>query len=66
MNTCVSVSHFRGEAEAIRLNPGSLPLWSRWAREPIDGSQTGLLAAAKHFPSLALRPEQAQGSSMGL
>lgn len=43
-------------AETIRLNPGSIVLWSRWAGEEVDGSPESLLRAAKHFPSFWLKP----------
>ena len=42
-----------------RLNPRALLMFSRWAGETLDGSEAGLLRAARHFPSLRLRPVNA-------
>lgn len=42
-------------AEAMRLNPKSERIWSRWAGEPVRlEDQDGLLRAAKFFPSFRL------------
>lgn len=44
-------------AEAMRLNPRSERIWSRWAGEPVRAeSRETLLRAAKFFPSFRLRP----------
>jgi deazaflavin-dependent oxidoreductase (nitroreductase family) len=44
-------------AEAIRLNPRSERIWSRWAGEPVRAeSRESLLRAAKFFPSFRLKP----------
>jgi deazaflavin-dependent oxidoreductase (nitroreductase family) len=42
-----------------KVNPRALIMFSRWAGETLDGSETGLQRAAKHFPSLRLRPVDA-------
>ena len=42
--------------DAIRINPHTLRIWSRWAGRPLDGSYQSLLGAANHFPSLRLIP----------
>ena len=41
--------------EAVRRNPGSLKIWSRWAGETLDGSEESMRRAARYFPSLRLR-----------
>jgi deazaflavin-dependent oxidoreductase (nitroreductase family) len=42
-------------AEAMRLNPRSERIWSRWAGEPVRAEdREGLLRAAKFFPSFRL------------
>jgi len=46
-----------------KVNPRALRMFSRWAREPLDGSETGLRRAAKHFPSLRLRPVDAKSEN---
>lgn len=44
-------------AEAIRLNPRSERIWSRWAGESVNADEPeSLLRAAKHFPSFRLKP----------
>jgi deazaflavin-dependent oxidoreductase (nitroreductase family) len=44
-------------AEAMRLNPRSERIWSRWAGEPVRAeSRESLLRAAKFFPSFRLKP----------
>jgi deazaflavin-dependent oxidoreductase (nitroreductase family) len=42
---------------AMKINPGSARIWSRWAGEPvrIDDSES-ILRAAMHFPSYRLKP----------
>ena len=40
----------------VQVNRRSLKIWSRWAGEELDGTFEGLLRAAKHFPSLRLKP----------
>jgi deazaflavin-dependent oxidoreductase (nitroreductase family) len=43
-------------AEALRLNPRSERIWSRWAGEPVRAeSRESLLRAAKFFPSFRLK-----------
>lgn len=42
--------------EAIRINPGSRPIWERWGGEPITDSSEVLLRVAAKFPSFRLRP----------
>jgi len=43
-------------AEAMRLNPRSERIWSRWAGEPVTlDERDSLLRAAKHFPSFRLK-----------
>ena len=42
-------------AEALRLNPRSERIWSRWAGEPVRAEEReSLLRAAKFFPSFRL------------
>jgi len=41
--------------QAVKVNPASLKIWSRWAGEALDGSEEGLRRAARHFPALRLR-----------
>ena len=44
-------------AEAMRLNPMSARIWSRWAGEPVSAdAPDSLLRAAKFFPSFRLKP----------
>lgn len=44
-------------AEAIRINPRSGRIWSKWAGEPVSAEDPdSLLRAAKHFPSFRLIP----------
>ena len=44
-------------AEAMRLNPRSERIWSRWAGEPVRvEDRESLLRAAKFFPSFRLKP----------
>lgn len=43
---------------AVQANPRSLAIWSRWAGGDLDGSLEGLRRAARHFPSLRLRPQE--------
>jgi deazaflavin-dependent oxidoreductase (nitroreductase family) len=43
-------------AKALRLNPRSERIWSRWAGEPVTlDDPESLLRAAKHFPSFRLK-----------
>lgn len=43
-------------AEAMRLNPRSERIWSRWAVEPVRADEReSLLRAAKFFPSFRLK-----------
>lgn len=43
-------------AEAMRLNPRSERIWSRWAGEPVRAQEReSLLRAAKFFPSFRLK-----------
>ena len=43
-------------AEAMRLNPRSERIWSRWAGEPVRAEdRESLLRAAKFFPSFRLK-----------
>jgi deazaflavin-dependent oxidoreductase (nitroreductase family) len=46
--------------QVIRVNPRSLTMFSRWAGEPLDGSEAGLRCAACHFPSLRLKSVDAK------
>jgi hypothetical protein len=39
-----------------KVSPAANTMWSRWAGVDIDGSDSSYLAAARHFPSLYLRP----------
>jgi deazaflavin-dependent oxidoreductase (nitroreductase family) len=49
-------------AEAMRINPRSERIWSRWAGEPVRADDRGsLLRAAKFFPSFRLRAGPATG-----
>lgn len=43
-------------AYAVKVNPGSLKIWSRWAGEPLNGSMESLSKAARYFPSFRLIP----------
>ena len=44
-------------AEAMRLNPRSERIWSRWAGGPVRAEdRESLLRAAKFFPSFRLKP----------
>ena len=44
-------------AEAMRANPASARIWSRWAGEPVTISEPdSMLRAAKFFPSYRLKP----------
>lgn len=44
-------------SDAMRLNPKSERIWSRWAGEPVRAEdREGLLRAAKFFPSFRLKP----------
>jgi deazaflavin-dependent oxidoreductase (nitroreductase family) len=44
-------------AQAMRLNPASGKIWSRWAGEPVTlADPEGILKAARHFPSFRLIP----------
>ncbi len=45
--------------QVAKINPRALIMFSRWAGETLDGSEAGLRRAAKHFPSLRLRPVDA-------
>jgi hypothetical protein len=43
--------------DALKLNPASGKLWSRWAGEPVSLAEPeSILRAAKYFPSFRLRP----------
>jgi len=43
-------------SEAMRVNPGSARIWSRWAGEPVSADKPeGVLRAAKFFPSFRLK-----------
>ncbi len=42
--------------QVIRINPGSIPMWSRWGGETVSDSPEVLSRVAKHFPSFQLRP----------
>lgn len=42
--------------DAVKVNPDSLKIWSRWAGTPLDGTYQSLVRAATHFPSLRLIP----------
>jgi len=43
--------------QAMRLNPASGKIWSRWAGEPVTLDEPeGILRAARHFPSFRLIP----------
>jgi deazaflavin-dependent oxidoreductase (nitroreductase family) len=37
-----------------RINPGAIRMFSRWSKDPIDGSEANWLKAAKHFPMFRL------------
>jgi len=44
-------------AEAIRINPRSTRIWSKWAGEPVTADdRDSLLRAARFFPSFRLKP----------
>ena len=44
-------------AQAMKLNPGSAKIWSRWAGEPVTLDEPeGILRAARYFPSFRLIP----------
>ncbi len=43
--------------EITRINPKAIRIWSRWAVEPIDGSEESLRKASKYFPSLHIRAD---------
>jgi hypothetical protein len=44
-------------AEAIRINPRSTRIWSKWAGEPVSADdRDSLLRAAAKFPSFRLKP----------
>jgi deazaflavin-dependent oxidoreductase (nitroreductase family) len=44
-------------AHAMRLNPASEKIWSRWAGEPVSvDDPEGMLRAARYFPSFRLIP----------
>jgi deazaflavin-dependent oxidoreductase (nitroreductase family) len=46
-------------AEAVRINPRSAEIWSRWAGEPVSAERPdSFLRAAKFFPSFRLKPIQ--------
>jgi len=43
--------------QAMKLNPRSARIWSRWAGEPVSiDDPAGILRAARHFPSYRLKP----------
>lgn len=43
-------------AEALRVNPGSAKIWSRWAGEAVSADNPeSLMCAAKFFPSFRLK-----------
>jgi deazaflavin-dependent oxidoreductase (nitroreductase family) len=43
--------------QAMKLNPGSAKIWSRWAGEPVSiDDPAGIHEAAGHFPSYRLKP----------
>lgn len=42
--------------EITRINPDFVKIWSRWSDDPIDCSVESLRKAAKHFPTLRLKP----------
>ena len=48
--------------DAIKVNPDTLKIWSRWAGTSLDGSDQSLLGAAKHFPSLRLIPVEEEST----
>jgi deazaflavin-dependent oxidoreductase (nitroreductase family) len=43
-------------AQAIRINPASKAMWSRWGGEPVSDAPEVLLRTAAKFPSFRLRP----------
>ncbi|MBL7163919.1 MAG: nitroreductase family deazaflavin-dependent oxidoreductase [Anaerolineales bacterium] len=45
-----------GLMKVVSLNPKSLIMFSRWAEDPIDGTEESFFKAAVNFPSLNLRP----------
>ena len=47
--------------EALRLNPASARIWSRWAGQPVHSdAPESLLRAARSFPSFRLKPLSGQ------
>lgn len=46
-------------SEALKLNPASAKIWSRWAGEPVSLAEPGsVLRAARYFPSFRLKPAE--------
>lgn len=48
--------------EVTEVDPSAARMFSRWSDVPVDGTDASFLAASRHFPSLYLRPVNAEAA----